>query len=106
MSLNSINLRKGDEVITPPNSFISSTSSIIHIGARPVFVDVLPDQNINPELIERSITKKTKAIFLEVLANPGGIVVDLEEIVKIANEAEIPVIVDNTMASPFLSPSF
>ena len=56
-----LGVRKGDEVITPPNSFISSTSSIIHIGARPVFVDVLPDQNINPELIERSITKKKQS---------------------------------------------
>ena len=46
-----------------PNSFISSTSSIIHIGAKPVFVDVENDQNINANLIEKAITKKTKAIM-------------------------------------------
>ncbi|SVC51834.1 uncharacterized protein METZ01_LOCUS304688, partial [marine metagenome] len=51
----------GDEVITPPNSFISSTASIVHLNAKPVFVDVLPDQNIDPSRIESAITKKTKA---------------------------------------------
>ena len=43
MALVLLGVRKGDEVITPPNSFISSTSSIIHIGAIPVFADVLED---------------------------------------------------------------
>ena len=75
-----LGVRKGDEVITPPNSFISSTSSIIHIGARPVFVDVLPDQNINPELIERSITKKTKAIMPVHLT---GRIAEMKEIMRI-----------------------
>ena len=55
-----LGVRRGDEVITPPNSFISSTSSISHIGAKPVFVDVLKDQNINPDLIGKAITKKLK----------------------------------------------
>ena len=63
MGLLLIGVRKNDEVITPPNSFISSTSSITHIGAKPVFVDVLDDQNINPDLVRKSITKKTKAIM-------------------------------------------
>ena len=53
-------MRRDDEVITPPNSFISSTSSIVHLGAKPVFVDVLDDQNIDPDLIERNITNKLK----------------------------------------------
>ena len=44
-----IGVRRGDEVITPPNSFIASTAAIVHIGAKPVFVDVLPDQNIDPD---------------------------------------------------------
>ena len=57
-----LGVRKGDEVITPPNSFISSTSSIIHIGAIPVFADVLDDQNIDPKEIEKKITKKLKQL--------------------------------------------
>ena len=55
-----LGVKKNDEVITPPNSFISSTTSIWHIGAKPIFVDVLDDQNINPNLIKKAITKKTK----------------------------------------------
>ncbi len=86
-----LGVRKGDEVITPPNSFISSTSSIIHIGARPVFVDVLPDQNINPELIERSITKKTKAIMPVHLT---GRIAEMKEIMRISKKYGIPVLED------------
>jgi dTDP-4-amino-4,6-dideoxygalactose transaminase len=46
LSLHLLGIKRGDEIITPPNSFISSTSVIVHIGAKPVFVDVLEDQNI------------------------------------------------------------
>ena len=53
MALKLLNIKKGDEVITPPNSFISSTTSIAHVGAKPVFADVLEDQNINPEEVEK-----------------------------------------------------
>jgi dTDP-4-amino-4,6-dideoxygalactose transaminase len=53
----------GDEVITPPNSFIASTAAIMHVGARPVFVDVLPDQNIDPERVQAAITQRTKAVM-------------------------------------------
>ncbi|HJP31869.1 MAG TPA: DegT/DnrJ/EryC1/StrS family aminotransferase [Candidatus Latescibacteria bacterium] len=53
----------GDEVITPPNSFIASASCIVHVGARPVFADVLPDQNIDPDAVARAITPRTRAIM-------------------------------------------
>ena len=51
---------------------------------------------------ESQIDEKTKAIFIESLANPGGTVVDIEAIAKIAHDAGLPLIVDNTMASPYL----
>ena len=57
----------------------------------------------DPESFRRAITDRTRAIFIENLANPGGIVADLEAIVKIANEAGVPLVVDNTLATPFLS---
>jgi len=86
-----LGVRRGDEVITPPNSFISSTSAITHIGARPVFVDVLQDQNINPKLIERAITKKTKAIMPVHLT---GRVAEMKEIIRISKKYGIPIIED------------
>ena len=72
-----------NDVITPPNSFISSTSAIVHIGAKPVFVDVLDDQNINPALIEKAITKKTKAIMPVHLT---GRIAEMNEIMRISKK--------------------
>ena len=86
-----IGVKRGDEVITPPNSFISSTSSIIHIGAKPVFVDVENDQNINANLIEKAITKKTKAIMPVHLT---GRVANMSKIKKISKKYKIPIIED------------
>ena len=60
----------------------------------------------DPESFRRAVTDKTRAIFIENLANPGGIVADLEAIAKIANEAGVPLVVDNTLATPFLSQPF
>jgi len=57
----------------------------------------------DPESFRRAVSDKTRAIFIENLANPGGIVADLEAIIKIANEAGVPLVVDNTLATPFLS---
>lgn len=62
-----------------------------------LFVDV--DE---PENVRRAITAKTKAIFVESLANPGGVISDLEPLAEIAREAGVPLIVDNTMATPYL----
>ena len=86
---------KGDEVITPPNSFIASTSAITHVGATPVFVDVLPDQNIDPLKIEAAITKNTKAIMPVHLT---GRICDMDPIMEIANKNNIVVIEDAAQA--------
>jgi O-acetylhomoserine (thiol)-lyase len=56
----------------------------------------------NAESFRRQITPKTKAIFIESIANPGGVIMDIEAIAAVANEAGIPLIVDNTMATPYL----
>ncbi len=95
LALHLVGVKKGDEVITPPNSFISSTSSIIHIGAKPVFADVCQDQNINPEQIEKSITKKTKAIMTVHLT---GRISNIDKILKISKKYSIPIIEDAAQA--------
>jgi O-acetylhomoserine (thiol)-lyase len=94
-------LEPGDEFVASRNLYGGSITqfglSFKKLGWNCTFVD--PTE---PENFRAAITGKTKAIFLEVLANPGGIIVDLEKVVEIGREAGIPVIVDNTMASPYL----
>lgn len=51
---------------------------------------------------ERAITPKTKAIFIESIANPGGIITDIEAVGNVARKAGVPLIVDNTLATPYL----
>lgn len=60
----------------------------------------------DPQNIANAITPKTKAIFIESIANPGGVVSDIAAIAKIANDAGIPLIVDNTLATPYLCRPF
>ena len=91
LGLKLIGVKKGDEVITPPNSFISSTTSIAHVGAKPVFADVLKDQNIDPRQIEKKITNKTKAIMPVHLT---GRVCEMNPIQKISKKYNIPIIED------------
>jgi O-acetylhomoserine (thiol)-lyase len=55
---------------------------------------------------EKAISPKTKAIFVESIANPGGRITDIEAIAKIAKKAGIPLIVDNTLATPYLCQPF
>jgi len=55
-----------------------------------------------PDNFKRALTDTTKAFFIESLANPGGVISDLEAIARIADDAGVPLIVDNTMATPWL----
>jgi O-acetylhomoserine (thiol)-lyase len=56
----------------------------------------------DPASIERAVTAKTKAIFIESIANPGGLIIDIPAIAAIAKRAGVPLIVDNTLATPYL----
>ena len=55
---------------------------------------------------EKAVTPKTKAIFIESIANPGGVITDIEAVSKIARKAGVPLIVDNTLATPYLCKPF
>lgn len=63
LGMKALGIGPGDEVITPPNSFVASAAAIAHLGATPVFADVLPDQNIDPEQVGAAVTPRTKAIM-------------------------------------------
>jgi len=56
----------------------------------------------NPGSFKAGINDRTKAIFVESIANPGGIITDIEKVAHIAHDAGVPLIVDNTLASPYL----
>ena len=56
----------------------------------------------NPDSFKAQITDKTKAIYAESIANPGGLITDIEALAKIAQDAKVPLIIDNTLASPYL----
>ena len=98
-------LEQGDEFIASRNLYGGSLTqfglSFKKLGWTCHFVDPT-----DPENFRRALTERTKAIFVESLANPGGVVVDLEPVAKIAHEAGIPFVVDNTLATPFLCRPF
>jgi len=89
--MKALGIGEGDQVITAPNSWISSASSIALTGARPVFADVQKDQNIDPSQIERAITSKTKAIMPVHLT---GKCADMDPIFKIAEKYDLYIIED------------
>ena len=67
LALMAINIKKDDEIITTPFTFVSTIEVIKLLGAKPVFVDINPKTfNINEDLIKKNITKKTKAILASV----------------------------------------
>ena len=94
-------LEPGDEFLASRNLYGGSITqfgvSFKRLGWNATFVDPT-----DPENFRKALTPGCKAIFLEALANPGGVVVDLEAVAAVARDAGIPLIVDNTMATPYL----
>jgi len=86
-----LGIGKGDEVITTPISFVASTGSIAHIGAKPVYADVREDQNIDPAEIEKKITSRTKAIMP---VHWSGRIADMDPVMEIARKHNLLVIED------------
>jgi dTDP-4-amino-4,6-dideoxygalactose transaminase len=95
LALAALGIGPGDEVITPPNSFVASTAAIVHLRAKPVFADVLPDQNIDPRQIEAAITPRTKVIMPVHLT---GRMARMDDIMAIAAQYQLAVIEDGAQA--------
>ena len=95
LALAGLGIGAGDEVITPPNSFVASTAVISQVGATPVFADVLADQNIDPDAIKKAITSRTRAIMPVHLT---GRVADMNPIMEIARDHGLAVIEDAAQA--------
>ena len=93
--LKAFNIGRGDEVITTPFTFIATIASIVTAGAKPVFVDIKSDYNIDEKKIEKAITKKTKAIMP---VHWAGRPCELDKIRKIANKYKLKIIQDSCHA--------
>ena len=102
ISLSILNIAAaGDEIVS---------ASTLYGGTYNLFENTLPKYGIkvkfvspdDPENFKRAITPRTKAIFAETIGNPSLRVLDIEAVAKIAHEAGIPLIIDNTFATPYL----
>jgi O-acetylhomoserine (thiol)-lyase len=91
----------GDEFVASKKLYGGSINQFNHsfknFGWNVVWAD--PDDISS---FEKAVTPKTKAIFIESIANPGGVITDIEAVSKIARKANVPLIVDNTLATPYL----
>ena len=91
-----LNIKKGDEIIMPSYTFVSTANAFVLRGGTPVFVDIDPKTlNIDPNKIERAITKKTRAI---VAVHYAGISCDMDPILNIAKKYKLYVIEDAAQA--------
>jgi dTDP-4-amino-4,6-dideoxygalactose transaminase len=96
LALLAMNVQPGDEVITPPFTFVATAGSVARLGARPVFVDIDPKTfNIDVHEIERAITPRTRAIMPVHLF---GLSADLDPIREIAHRDNLSVIEDAAQA--------
>lgn len=96
LALKSLGIGDGDEVITSPFTFFATAGSICNTGAKPVFVDIEPESfNIRPDLIEKCINKRTKAI---IPVHLYGQCADMDPILEIAKKHDIRVIEDSAQS--------
>ncbi|MBU3731679.1 MAG: O-acetylhomoserine aminocarboxypropyltransferase [Beijerinckiaceae bacterium] len=94
-------LQPGDEFIASKKLYGGSINQFNHAYKNFNWNVVWADPD-DLSTFERAITPKTKAIFIESIANPGGVITDIQGIADIAHKHGIPLIVDNTMATPYL----
>lgn len=92
MGLSALGIGPGDEVIMADTNWVATASPIVHLGANPVFVDILPDSwCIDPDLAEAAITTRTKAI---IAVHLYGNLCDMDRLLAIGEKYNIPVIED------------
>jgi O-acetylhomoserine (thiol)-lyase len=94
-------MTSGDELVASTKLYGGSINQFNHafrnFGWKVVWAD--PDE---PGSFARAISPKTKAVFIESIANPGGVITDIEAVAQVARDAGVPLVVDNTLATPYL----
>src|ERR1041384_2209795 len=91
----------GDEIVSA-STLYGGTYTQFDVSFRRLGIDVKFVEPDDPENFRKAITPKTRALYGETIANPRMNVLDIEKVAAIAHEAGIPLIIDNTMASPYL----
>ena len=93
--------KNGDHIVAAENIYGGTYNLLAHTlpeyGIQTTFVDPFEDG-----AIEKAIQENTKAVFIETLGNPNSDVVDIEAVAKIAHKHKIPLVIDNTFATPYL----
>ena len=93
--------QNGDNIVSAKNIYGGSFNLFEHTlpqyGIQTTFVDIFDEKEV-----ESAINEKTKALYIETLGNPNSDVVDIESVAKIAHKHKIPLVVDNTFATPYL----
>ena len=93
--------QNGDNIVSAKNIYGGSFNLFEHTlpqyGIQTTFVDIF-----NEKEVENAINEKTKALYIETLGNPNSDVVDIESVARIAYRHKIPLVVDNTFATPYL----
>lgn len=93
--------QNGDNIVSARNIYGGSFNLFEHTlpqyGIQTTFVDIF-----NEKEVENAINEKTKALYIETLGNPNSDVVDIESVARIAHRHKIPLVVDNTFATPYL----
>lgn len=93
--------QNGDNIVSAKNIYGGSFNLFEHTlpqyGIQTTFIDIF-----NEKEVENAINEKTKALYIETLGNPNSDVVDIESVARIAHRHKIPLVVDNTFATPYL----
>lgn len=93
--------QNGDNIVSAKNIYGGSFNLFEHTlpqyGIQTTFVDIF-----NEKEVENAINEKTKALYIETLGNPNSDVVDIESVARVAHRHKIPLVVDNTFATPYL----
>ncbi len=95
----------GDEIVSS-STLYGGTYTQFDVSFRRLGIDTVFVEPDDPENFRKAITPKTRVVYAETIANPRMNVVDIEKVAAIAHEAGVPLVIDNTMASPYLCRPF
>jgi O-acetylhomoserine (thiol)-lyase len=97
-----LTLCSGGDHIVSASTLYGGTHTLLHVNLKKLGIETTFVDPSDPENFRKAIRKNTKLLYAETLGNPLINVVDIEALAKIAHEAEIPLVVDNTVPSPYL----